>query len=558
MAESFLKPGIVPRAYQLAIASSAAKNGNTLVVLPTGMGKTLVAFLVIEQKIGNGRVLFLAPTKPLVQQHYRTFLEMTRFGEEDCSLITGEVTPKKRQELWKRRMCFSTPQSFQNDIKAGRTDGACSLCVIDEAHRAVGSYAYTFVATEVAKKEGQLLGLTASPGGSKQRIQEIVDALGVKNIEIRTAADSDVSPYIQKLDMEYVRVPLGGTFSDVRNLLSEMLADNVKYLENYNVTVPTRSKKGLVELRMRIMRFSEGMRYSMLSLYSTIFNLVHMLELIETQGLYTFLAYVEKLRARPETKARHRIFSDSRFTRALEICSTAKEHPKLAKLIEMLSSNTGKKERVLVFTQYRDQVKAIVATLREAGISAERFVGKKEGVTADEQKQTIAKFSKGEFDVMVATSIGEEGLDIPAVDTVVFFEPIPSEIRTIQRRGRAGRLQAGRVVVLITQGTRDEAYFHSSRKKEENMKRIVGKMQLQFSRSPKGAEKKDAPAKREYNGRETTLASGNQHSKSRQTAPAHFSEAGNAAVQQGAPLLQQKPAKPRGRRALEQKKLTDF
>ena len=185
-------------------------------------------------------------------------------------------------------------------------------------------------------------------------------------------------------------------------------------------------------------------------------------------------------------------------------------------------------------------------------------MGKKEGVTADEQKQTIAKFSKGEFDVMVATSIGEEGLDIPAVDTVVFFEPIPSEIRTIQRRGRAGRLQAGRVVVLITQGTRDEAYFHSSRKKEENMKRIVGKMQLQFSRSPKGAEKKDAPAKREYNGRETTLASGNQHSKSRQTAPAHFSEAGNAAVQQGAPLLQQKPAKPRGRRALEQKKLTDF
>ncbi|MFA6489245.1 MAG: helicase-related protein [Candidatus Micrarchaeia archaeon] len=548
----FLKAGIVPRAYQSAIAASALSKGNTLVVLPTGMGKTLVAFLVIEGRIGKGRAVFLAPTKPLVAQHYRTFLEMSDFPEADCSLITGEVSPKKREELWKRRMCFSTPQSFQNDIKAGRTDGACSICIIDEAHRAVGSYAYTFVAQKVVEAGGQLLGLTASPGGSKQRIQEIVDALGVENIEIRTADDSDVSPYIQKLDVEYIRVPLGDTFSEVRNLLAAMLADNVKYLENYNVTVPTRSKKGLVELRMRIMRFSEGMRYSMLSFYSTIFNLVHMLELIETQGLSTFLSYVEKLRARPDTKARHRIFSDKRFVRALEICTTAKEHPKLNKLIEMLSAKKEKKERVLVFAQYRDQVKAIVDTLKAAGFSAERFVGKKEGVTADEQKQTIAKFSNGEFDIMVATSIGEEGLDIPSVDTVVFFEPIPSEIRTIQRRGRAGRLSAGKVVVLITENTRDEAYFHSSRKKEENMKRIVGKMQLQFSRTPKGAQKKEAPkkegkARKEYTGRESALP-----------RAARPPEAAKAQLpQQPAAIPEKKPAT-RRRRALEQKKLTDF
>ena len=89
---------------------------------------------------------------------------------------------------------------------------------------------------------------------------------------------------------------------------------------------------------------------------------------------------------------------------------------------------------------------------------------------------------------MAATSIGEEGLDIPSVDTVVFFEPIPSEIRSIQRRGRAGRLRAGKVVVLITEGTRDEGHLHSSRKKEENMKKIVGRMKRQFANTQSAAQ----------------------------------------------------------------------
>ena len=195
-----------------------------------------------------------------------------------------------------------------------------------------------------------------------------------------------------------------------------------------------------------------------------------------------------------------------------------------------------------MFAQYRDQVKAIVGALRENGFSAERFVGKKEGVTADEQKRTIARFSAGEFDVMVATSIGEEGLDIPSVDTVVFFEPIPSEIRSIQRRGRAGRLRAGRVVVLITTGTRDEAYFHSSRKKEENMKRIVGRMQRQFSAIPKkeGLQKETPPAESAADAKHTK-----QPSPPRETATGQPSS-GKAGRQSS---KKRRPA---------QKKLTDF
>lgn len=487
MQEAFLKESIIPRQYQTAIAESALAKGNTLVVLPTGLGKTLVAFLVIEKKMQEGRVAFLAPTKPLVQQHHRTFLEMTNVPEEETALITGEVSPKKRSEMWRRKVCFSTPQSLQNDIKAGRTDASFSLCVIDETHRAVGNYAYTFVAEKCTASGAMLLGLTASPGGDRKRIGEIVEALGIQNIEIRTAEDADVAPYVKPLEITYIRVPLGAEFSGIRELLQGMQKDYAEYLSNYGFVAPLRSKKGLVELHAKIMRASDTVKYQALSFYSSLFNIVHMLELVETQGLGTFLAYVEKLKGREATKARGRIFADRRFKRVLELCQSAHEHPKLAELEKLLAKRRG--EKTLVFAQYREQVKTIVGALRNAGFSAERFVGKKEGVTSDEQKNTIRKFAAGEFDVMVATSIGEEGLDIPSVDTVIFFEPIASEIRSIQRRGRAGRLKAGNVFVLITSGTRDEAYFHSSRKKEESMRRIVGRMQREFN-SKKAAGKK--------------------------------------------------------------------
>ena len=483
-AEGFLKEGIIPRAYQSAIANSALKNGNTLVVLPTGLGKTLIAFLIIQEKVKAGRIFFLAPTKPLVQQHHRTFLEMTSFPEGDTALITGEISPKKRGECWKKKVCFSTPQTLQNDLLSHRINASAALCIIDEAHRSIGRYAYTFVAEKCAEEGALVLGLTASPGGSRVRIQEIVDALGIKNIEIRTATDADVLPYVQPLEVFYIRVPLGKRFSEVRNQLQLMLTDHAKWLAGLGFHAPLRSKRGLVEMRGKILRASDRVKYSALSYYSSIFNLVHMLELIETQGLATFLAYVEKLKAKDDTKAKRRILSDERFKIALELCETASEHPKLEELLKLLAEHRGKK--VLVFAQYSKQVETIVDALRKNGWKSERFLGKKEGVTANEQRETIEKFRKGEFDVMAATCIGEEGLDIPSVDIVVFFEPIPSEIRSIQRRGRAGRLKAGKVFVLITTGTRDEAYFHSSRKKEESMNRIVGRMQRQFSHGTGG------------------------------------------------------------------------
>lgn len=470
-----IKEGAVtPRAYQENIAESILKKGNTLVVLPTGLGKTIVALLVMDRLFDKGRMLFLAPTKPLSEQHYARIREMMDVDEKEIALLTGGVPPKKRKELWKRRIVISTPQTARNDIKNKQLSMDHALCIFDEAHRAVGNYAYTFVASECAKAKTPITGLTASPGGSRKKIDEIMEALHIKNVEIRTATDADVTQYVKPTRVSWIMVELSDEIKKMRNLLHAMIKDRAETLRKLGFVGRFVSKKHLIEMRKRILREGGWRKFVALSQYASLFNLVHMEELLETQGVGTFRNYVDKLRERKQTKAVSRILNDRRMKEIMSRIGECGEHPKLKKVVETVMERPD--ERILVFAQYRDQIDKIVEELNKNGIRAHRFVGKRNGVTQKEQKETIERFRRGEFSTMVCTSIGEEGLDLPLVDTVIFYEPIPSEIRTIQRRGRAGRSKAGSVVILITKGTRDEAFFWASKKREKKMKSIVEMM----------------------------------------------------------------------------------
>ena len=90
-----------------------------------------------------------------------------------------------------------------------------------------------------------------------------------------------------------------------------------------------------------------------------------------------------------------------------------------------------------------------------------------------EQVRILEEFGSGRYNVLVTTSIGEEGLHVPDVDHVIFYEAVPSEIRSIQRRGRTGRTRLGKVTVLMAEGTVDEAYYYSSRRKEQQMRHLL-------------------------------------------------------------------------------------
>ncbi|MCI0504370.1 DEAD/DEAH box helicase family protein [Candidatus Micrarchaeota archaeon] len=465
---------LTPRAYQLAIYNSVTQHGNTLVVLPTGLGKTLIALMLIQDRMKLGRCLILTPTKPLAKQHQHSVMKTLELSEKNVALVSGEVAPKKRKEAYLTDVVVSTPQTIRNDLENGVLEPRFSLVVFDECHRAVGDYAYTQVAEKLHGPDTLFLGLTASPGGRMDRIREVMGALKIDNVEIRGHDDSDVAPYVQKSEISWVPVLLSDHFRDIKKELDAMTARHAERLASMGFPPPLKHKGKFMQLRERILNIPHAIKYPALIQYSILLHLLHMTELLETQGIYPLRGYLAKLEEK-DSKSAVQLLNEPGIAKVRQLCQKDEDHPKMGVLVETVNNLKGKK--MIVFVQYRSQIARIEEVLKAGGISARQFVGKKDGVTKKIQEETIADFREGKFDVLVASSIGEEGLDIPAVDAVIFYEPVPSEIRAIQRRGRAARLKEGQVIVLMTKGTRDEYYYYAANNRETRMKKILGGMQ---------------------------------------------------------------------------------
>lgn len=251
---------IEPRVYQEVIYARC-KEANCLVVLPTGLGKTLIAMLIADYRLSKygGKVLMLAPTKPLAVQHAESFKKLFNIPPEKINVLTGELSPKQRAEVWKNSVVITaTPQTVENDILTGRISlEDVVLLVFDEAHRAVGNYSYVFIAKEYLKtaKHPLVLGLTASPGSDEEKIREIVRNLGIERIEIRTESSPDVKPYVQKIAFEWVKVDLPGIYKEVRSILREMLKESLKPLAQFKLVStysPDISKKEVLQAGSKI------------------------------------------------------------------------------------------------------------------------------------------------------------------------------------------------------------------------------------------------------------------------------------------------------------------
>ena len=478
------------RMYQISIAATALVK-NTLVVIPTGLGKTTIAALVIASRLLNeeGKVLFLAPTKPLVEQHSVFLRNVLKISENEIVSLSGEVEPEKRREMWKEaKIVVSTPQVVENDILAGRVDlRDVVLIVFDEAHRAVGNYSYVFIAREYLRQAEKplILGMTASPGSDAERIMEVIRNLAIETIEVRTEWDDDVSPYVRKKDIEWIKVEMPEEMKEVKKRLEECVKARFRKLSELGIEIPDNStKRDLLALQEALQAEAVENRdsslYDALSILAEIMKLQHAIELIETQGVRALKLYLKKLikesSSKGGSKAAKSIVNDTLFRSAvLAVAKCKVEHPKLEKLEEIIERQLREKgdSRIIVFTNYRDSAEMILNTLSNK-FSVAKFVGQSNrendrGMRQKEQIETLEKFRKGEYRILVATSIGEEGLDIPSTDLVIFYEAVPSEIRAIQRKGRTGRGREGKIVVLMTKGTRDEIYYYTSLRKERRM-----------------------------------------------------------------------------------------
>jgi ERCC4-related helicase/ERCC4-type nuclease len=487
-----VRDSVEARAYQLALAESATR-ASTMIVLPTGLGKTIVALLVIAKRLENdGRVLFLAPTKPLVEQH-AAFLRSHLLAE--TAIFTGEIPPDKRRELWKQKQqaIVSTPQVIENDLKKARIDlSDVKLIIFDEAHRAVGNYAYRFIASTYVEQapDPLILGMTASPGGTIEKIHEVSESLFIDNIEIRTESDPDVYPYTHEKNLETRKLTLPAQMETIQRDLKQAAAQRLRQLMKLKVVFSEWvSTSELIKIQQKV---AADRNYRAMSLVAEVIKLRHAIGLIETQGIVPTRKYFERLnreaQSKKGSKAARSLVADDHVKAAMTLSNRLDEmHPKLGALKDVVAQQLARKpdSRIIVFTNYRDTAEVVKNTLNTMqGIRAEKFVGQakrdgQKGLSQREQVQLVTDFVSGTYNVIVATSVAEEGLDIPATDMVVFYEPIPSAIRSIQREGRTGRRRAGRVVVLVTKGTRDETYsFSSTRKKRvmsAEMKRMSAK-----------------------------------------------------------------------------------
>jgi len=491
------------REYQTVISENASK-ANTLVVLPTGLGKTIIAILVAEKRLvelSNGKVVVLAPTRPLVIQHHASF--MNHFGEYSCSFMTGQIRPDERVKVWaKSRFIFATPQVVANDVRADRysLSDVC-LMVFDEAHRCVKDYDYTELARKYQETASHplILGLTASPGGEMDRIREICQNLFIKQVESRSEFDDDVRPYVQAVSVEWARVALPSSYRAISALLREVYEEKLEKLKSMKVLPDLRivPKKLLLDLRqqliVRLRKSRSGYIFAALTLQAQAISLLHGIELLETQDVENLKAYLERMSGNPKRTVKS-LLKDKRIQQAISLTSNLNEpHPKLniasALVSEQIKSNPT--ARVIIFTQYRETVDRIVTALDHEEIRPVRFVGQatreesNRGLSQTEQVAILDKFRSGDYNVLVTTSIGEEGLHIPDVDHVIFYEAVPSEIRTIQRRGRTGRTRIGKVTVLMAEDTVDEAYYQSSLRKEERMHSILSMVRTRGVRTVK-------------------------------------------------------------------------
>ncbi|WP_257299273.1 DEAD/DEAH box helicase [Haloarchaeobius sp. FL176] len=489
---SLLTPGFLERRlYQLRLAGTATED-HTLVCLPTGLGKTTVSLLVTARRLDEvgGKSLLLAPTKPLVQQHAEFYREALTIPDDEIVVFTGDVSPDDRAALWEdATIVIATPQVVENDLVGGRISlRDVTHITFDECHRATGDYAYNFIAERYHGDAADPLvtGMSASPGGDAEEIQAVCENLGIREVEVMTEEDADVDEYTHDTEVEWEKIQLPDEVIEIRDALNDVISDRLGKLKELGVTrktSPDLSEREIHEIQAQLRQMMDNDQsagYEGMSFLAEIRKLRTAVTYVETQSVEATCRYFERqqnaARSSGASKASQRMISEPKVEEAIRRAHSFDDiHPKYRKARILLAETLGIKdgERVIVFTESRDTAEALTDFLSNH-FETRRFVGQgdkegSDGMTQKEQQAALSAFKDGEFEVLVSTSVAEEGLDVPEVDLVLFYEPVPTAIRSIQRKGRTGRQTEGRVVVLMAEDTRDEAYFWISRRKEKQM-----------------------------------------------------------------------------------------
>ncbi|KAI9758383.1 MAG: 3'-5' DNA helicase [Lichina confinis] len=495
---------------------------NLLVALPTGLGKTFIAATIMLNWFRwttKSQIVFVAPTKPLVAQQIDACFKIVGIPRSQTTLLTGATPPGLRAEEWStKRVFFMTPQTMINDLRTGVCDPKRIVClVVDEAHRATGNYAYVEVVKFIRRFNSsfRVLALTATPGSTVEAVQAVIDGLDISRVEIRTEESIDIRRFVQRRNVETEVFEPSEEIDSMKELFSKTLQpilDELNRANAYWVKDPmSLTAYGLTQARAQWMnsdvgrRANQGLKGKLLSIFALLASLAHAITLLHFHGVGPFYHYLAGFRSESGNgekvaKWRKQVLDSPDFHTLMNQARGWVDqpdfigHPKLAYLRQAVlnhfldadtasrTSTDARQEqptRIMVFVQYRDSAEEIVRVLQESRpmVRPHVFVGQaaaksSAGMTQKAQLEVIEQFKKGTYNTLVATCVGEEGLDIGEVDLIICYDSSASPIRMLQRMGRTGRKRAGNIYLLLMRG-KEEDSFTKAKDAYEKMQQMI-------------------------------------------------------------------------------------
>ncbi|XP_057708991.1 interferon-induced helicase C domain-containing protein 1 isoform X1 [Corythoichthys intestinalis] len=506
------KADIVLRDYQMDVAKPALEGENIIICLPTGSGKTRVAVYIARQHLDDrrakgktGKVVILVNTIPLVEQHYST--EFHRFLKQAYKVerVSGKSMLKISftDIVKKNDVIICTAQILENCLEEslqGEDKGLhlkdITLMIIDECHHTKKGEVYNRVMmhylklknkNRLLKKEQketvplpQILGLTASIGvGDATKLES-----AVKNI-LQICASLDASQirtgnlgvYSNEPDKQIVLVEDKemDPFGDVIKRIMRIIQDDVKLSptcelgsQNYEQWVVQCEQQAAKEEAQEVRVCVAHLRW---------YNDALMLSnTIRMRDAFSFLnkKYEEELKSKtcPEedhviniTETERKLFNLFRDNKnELEKLSENQsyENDSLSKLRKgiLYEFSTRPKARGIIFTKSRQSAIALSHWIQEndkfddIGVKASYLIGSGDQslvkpMTPAEQKDVLNRFRNGAVNLLVATSVAEEGLDIPACNFVICYGRVTNEIAMIQSQGRARAKDSSYIVIEV-------------------------------------------------------------------------------------------------------------
>ena len=476
------------RDYQRELAAPGMEGVNYIVCAPTGTGKTLIASMVVAShlvKRPDDKVLFLVNKVPLAEQQCQEVKQY--IPDLQAQFITGDsgIQLSLVQLLRDNNMVVCTDGVFLNELKTSLLSSAerlslndISLLIIDECHNAKKNSPYAMIMEQYVKVKmesgdsqalPQVMGLTASPGAGENPQGEVektlehllnlcalLDARG----GIRVVKDHKVElvHFSNQPDFDLLKTKQRSASDPFLQLLhSTMKTLESWVIQNFDISCPHGRQHQAYENWVVSQRQQSELRYGVqerdlrvaLNHLQCYYNSLKMyLDLNQDDALAILR---EKITMTTEDKATHsellfqQIFSN--FNDQANLISSI-ENPMLVRLRQLLEKQFEElpSTQGIVFATTKDtaqrmchwlqgipQLKDVIKPAVVTGQSKEEIGG----MTLQKQRSTIEKFRDINLNLLVATTVLEEGLDVAACNLVVRYNHVTNEIARVQAQGRA-------------------------------------------------------------------------------------------------------------------------